>query len=185
MGCMMAREAAATRPLARVADTGLEAVSVLVIDDHVNMRRIVSGILQALGVEYIYEASDGADGFEAMRSHRPDIVIVDWEMPGIDGVEFTQLVRTASDSPNPYVPIIFLTSYSDKYHVVEARDAGATEFLAKPVSAKAMFTRLMAIINKPRSFVRSPTYFGPCRRRRVDNEYNGPERRHEQVPLEA
>lgn len=166
-------------------DNSLQNLSVLIIDDNINMRRIVSTILQALGVAYIYEASDGADGFEAMRSHRPDIVVVDWEMPGIDGIEFTELVRSASDSPNPYVPIIFLTSYSDKAHVVEARDAGATEFLAKPVSAKSVYARIMSIINRPRPFVRSATYFGPCRRRKVDPDYTGAERRTEEVPIDA
>ncbi len=118
-----------------------------------------------------------------MRSHQPDIIIVDWEMPGIDGVEFTQLVRNASDSPNPFVPIIFLTSYSDKRHVIEARDAGVTEFLAKPVSAKAIYSRMMSIINKPRPFIRSKQYFGPCRRRHSYPEYKGSERRKTQLAI--
>jgi len=160
-----------------VADTGLDRLVVLVVDDHANMRKIVNTILHSLGVQYVYEASDGADGFEAMRTYNPDIIIVDWEMPGIDGIEFTELVRKASDSPNPYVPIIFLTSYSGRNHVGRARDAGVTEFLAKPVSASAIYMRLMSIINKPRAFIRVKSYFGPCRRRRVQKDYIGHERR--------
>jgi hypothetical protein len=58
-----------------------------------------------------------------------------------------------------------------------ARDAGVNEFLAKPVSVKAILTRLISVIEHPRPFVRTKTYFGPCRRRRVDDEYRGPERR--------
>jgi DNA-binding NarL/FixJ family response regulator len=160
-----------------VADNGLERLVVLIIDDHPNMRKIVNTILHALGIQYVYEASDGADGFEAMRAYSPDIIIVDWEMPGIDGIEFTELVRKASDSPNPYVPIVFLTSYSDRNHVCRARDAGVTEFLAKPVSVNAIYLRLMSIINRPRPFVRTRGYFGPCRRRRTLKEYTGRERR--------
>lgn len=160
-----------------VADTGLDRLVVLVVDDHTNMRKIVNTILHSLGIQYVYEASDGADGFEAMRSYNPDIIIVDWEMPGIDGIEFTGLVRRASDSPNPYVPIIFLTSYSGRNHVYRARDAGVTEFLAKPVSANALYLRLMSIINRPRPFVRVKNYFGPCRRRRIQRDYAGRERR--------
>lgn len=161
----------------RVAGNGLGSLVVLIVDDHANMRKIVSTILHALGLQYVYEAADGADGFEAMRAYNPDIIIVDWEMLGIDGIEFTELVRKASDSPNPYVPVIFLTSYSDRKHVMRARDAGVTEFLAKPVSANAIYTRLMSIINKPRPFVRSRNYFGPCRRRHINREYAGFERR--------
>lgn len=167
-----------------MANTGLEKLSVLVVDDHINMRRIISTILHAFGIISVTEATDGADAIEAMRSHHTDVVILDWEMPGIDGVEFTQLIRNASDSPNPFVPIIFLTSYSDKRHVIEARDAGATEFLAKPVSAKAIYDRLIAIINRPRPFIRSKNYFGPCRRRRANQEYHGSERRTGQVVLQ-
>lgn len=149
----------------------------LVVDDHTNMRKIVGTVLHALGVEYVYEATDGADGFEAMRAYNPDVIIVDWEMPGIDGIEFTELIRKASDSPNPYVPIVFLTSYSDRKHVFEARDAGVTEFLAKPVSASAIYLRFMSIINRPRPFVSSRSYFGPCRRRHKSLDYSGKERR--------
>ncbi len=158
-------------------NNGLGKLVVLIVDDHMNMRKIVKTILHALGIQFVYEAIDGADGFEAMRTYHPDILIVDWEMPGIDGIEFTGLVRKASDSPNPYVPIIFLTSYSDRKHVYKARDAGVTEFLAKPVSASAVYLRLMSIINKPRPFVSSKDYFGPCRRRRKSVEYAGRERR--------
>jgi two-component system, chemotaxis family, chemotaxis protein CheY len=158
-------------------DNVLGKLSVLIVDDHANMRKIISTVLHALGIQYVYESSDGADGFEAMRAYNPDILIVDWEMPGIDGIEFTELVRKASDSPNPYVPIIFLTSYSDRKHVYSARDAGVTEFLAKPVSANAIYLRLMSIINRPRPFVSARNYFGPCRRRHKSKEYTGKERR--------
>jgi len=137
----------------------------------------VNTILHALGIQYVYEAIDGADGFEAMRAYNPDVVIVDWEMPGIDGIEFTELIRKASDSPNQYVPIIFLTSYSDRKHVCSARDVGVTEFLAKPVSVSAIYLRLMSIINRPRPFVNARGYFGPCRRRQKIKEFTGRERR--------
>jgi hypothetical protein len=58
-----------------------------------------------------------------------------------------------------------------------ARDAGINEFLAKPVSVKAIMSRLLAVIEHPRPFVRTKVYFGPCRRRRGAAQYQGPERR--------
>jgi response regulator RpfG family c-di-GMP phosphodiesterase len=86
-------------------------------------------------------------------------------------------VRNAPDSPNPFIPIIMVSGYSSKECVNAARDAGVTEFLAKPVSSKAILSRLVAVIESPRPFVRTKTYFGPCRRRRIDPFYKGPERR--------
>ncbi len=86
-------------------------------------------------------------------------------MEPLDGVDFVRLVRTANDTPNPYVPIIMLTGFTEMRRVTEARDAGINEFLAKPVSAKAIYQRLATIIDNPRPFVRSKTFFGPDRRR--------------------
>ena len=70
-----------------------------------------------------------------------------------------------------------LTGHTAIDHVRQARDAGVNEFLAKPVSVKAILTRLIAVIEHPRPYVRTKAYFGPCRRRRSPEEYRGPERR--------
>ncbi len=86
-------------------------------------------------------------------------------MKPLDGIDFVKLVRTARDSPNPYVPIIMLSGYTEYRRVVEARDAGVNEFLAKPISAKALYQRFAAIIDNPRPFIRTESYFGPDRRR--------------------
>jgi DNA-binding response OmpR family regulator len=75
------------------------------------------------------------------------------------------------------VPIIMLTGYSEKKCVIAARDAGITEFLAKPISAKALYQRILNVIANPRPFVRTKTYFGPDRRRSNAVPYSGPERR--------
>ena len=81
------------------------------------------------------------------------------------GLDFVIRVRTAEDSPNPYVPIIMLTGHADKEHVMAARDAGVHEFLAKPVSPRNVYGRLISVLNNSRSFVRVGDYFGPDRRR--------------------
>ena len=70
-----------------------------------------------------------------------------------------------------------LTGYTRVDQVRQARDAGVNEFLAKPVSVRAILSRLISVIEHPRPFVRTKSYFGPCRRRRGDDEYRGPERR--------
>src|SRR3984885_8770340 len=149
----------------------------LVIDDNAHMRRILRTLLHSFGTREVYEAEDGASGLEAFMHHIPDIVITDWVMPIFDGLELTQMIRQPGANPNPYVAIIMLTGHSEKKRVVAARDAGVTEFLAKPISAKALYQRIMNIVANPRPFIKTKTYFGPDRRRNTAKAYIGPERR--------
>jgi two-component system chemotaxis response regulator CheY len=149
----------------------------LVIDDNAHMRRILRTLLHSFGTREVYEAEDGASGLEAFMHFIPDIVIADWAMPIFDGLELTQMIRQPGANPNPYVPIIMLTGHSEKKRVVSARDAGVTEFLAKPISAKALYQRIMNIVVNPRPFIKTRTYFGPDRRRNVNLNYVGVERR--------
>lgn len=154
-----------------------ERLKVLVVDDNQHMRALVTAILTAFGVKQVDEAACANDAWELLKIKKSDIVITDWVMDGMSGLEFTEKVRTAGDSPNPFVPIIMLTGHTQFAKIQQARDAGVNEFLAKPVSAKAILSRLISIIEHPRPFVRTKVYFGPCRRRRRIEDYHGPERR--------
>jgi CheY-like chemotaxis protein len=149
----------------------------LIIDDNAHMRRILRTLLHGFGAREVYEAEDGAAGLEAFTHYLPDIVLADWEMPIFDGLELAQMLRQPGANTNPYAPIIMLTAHSERKRVIEARDAGITEFMAKPISAKALYQRILHIVANPRSFVRTKTYFGPDRRRNVNPNYVGPERR--------
>jgi len=149
----------------------------LVVDDNMHMRRIVRQLLHGFGSREIYEAEDGATGLEGFNSHNPDIVITDWAMPILDGLELTQMIRKPDANANPYVPIIMLSGHSEKSRVMRARDAGVTEFLTKPIEAKALYERILNLVANPRPFIRTKTYFGPDRRRNVMATYKGPERR--------
>ena len=131
------------------------------------MRTLVSAVLQAFGVKTVFEAQNAEEAWEIMNLNPCDIIFVDWVMNGMTGLEFTEKVRSAPDSPNPFVPIVMLTGHTSIERVNAARDAGVNEFLAKPVSSKAILTRLVAVIEHPRPFVRTRAYFGPCRRRRA------------------
>jgi DNA-binding response OmpR family regulator len=87
------------------------------------------------------------------------------------------MIRQPGANGNPYAPIIMLTGHSEKKRVVAARDAGVTEFLAKPISAKSLYQRVMNVVANPRPFIKTKNYFGPDRRRNVNQNYIGPERR--------
>ena len=149
----------------------------VLIDDNAFMRRIVRTLLQGFGVREIHEAEDGAAGLESFLNNAPDIIITDWAMPIFDGIELTQMIRQPGSNPNPFVPIIMMTGHSERSRVVAARDAGVTEFLVKPLSARSLYLRIVHVVANPRPFVRTKTYFGPDRRRNTGNVYAGPERR--------
>lgn len=153
--------------------------SILVVDDNQHMRLLILEILRAIGLREAFEASDGAEALNMMRTRRIDLVITDIAMQPIDGVDFVRLLRNAADSPNPTVPVIMITGHSTMAKVYEARDAGVNEFLTKPVTAKGVLDRIQRVIDKERPFIRTDDYFGPCRRRRSDPEYAGPHRRSE------
>lgn len=149
----------------------------LVVDDNAHMRRIIRTLLHGFGSREVYEAEDGAAGLEAFTSYSPDIVLADWAMPIFDGLELTQMIRQPDANSNPYVPIILLTGHSEKKRVTAARDVGVTEFLAKPISAKSLYGRVLNVVANPRPFIRTKSYFGPDRRRNVNPNYAGTERR--------
>ena len=149
----------------------------LLVDDNHHMRAIVSAILKGVGVKHLREAMDGAEALQLMREGPVDIAIVDFKMTPLDGVQFTQLVRNSPDSVDPFLPIIMLTGFAERNRVFEARDAGVTEIVVKPVTARSLLDRINTVIFKPRPFIRSGDYFGPCRRRRDEANYAGPFRR--------
>ncbi len=158
-------------------DRMLERLKVLVVDDNHHMINIIKTILRGFEVKDFYDASNAADAFSLIRTTAFDIIITDFAMDPINGCEFIKLIRTAEDSPNHFVPIIMLTAYAEKSKVEQARDAGVTEFCAKPVTATELYRKVCAVINTPRSFIRTSVYFGPDRRRRKDDNYKGKERR--------
>lgn len=141
------------------------ATKVLVVDDEHYMRKVVRTLLMSIGVRTIYEAADGPAGLEHIRSMAPDLVILDWEMPGLDGAGFVRMVRSPDTFPFPDIPIIMLTGHGERRRVIEAVSIGVNEFLLKPVSSKALQDRLVSVLAKPRPLVKSGDYYGPAPRK--------------------
>ena len=154
-----------------------DLLRILLVDDNHYMRVLLAEILRAIGVKELHEANDGAEALQAMRNAPVDIVMTDLSMQPLDGIDFVRLLRNSPDSPNPMVPVIMVTGHSTLQRVAEARDAGVNEFLAKPLTARGVIERLSQVVENPRSFVRTSSYFGPDRRRRADPKFEGPWRR--------
>ena len=119
-----------------MAGLDLSALRVLAIDDNGFSRRLVMAALRALNVHQIAEAENAVDGFSALKSFSPDMILVDWVMPEVDGVEFARRVRGDKTGNFRFLPIIMTTSYSEIWRVQHARDVGINEFVVKPFSAR-------------------------------------------------
>ncbi len=102
----------------------LEVLNVLVVDDNRHMHLIVKAILNAMRIKSIRFCDDAADAFLEMRQWIPDIIITDWKMEPLDGLDFVRLIRKGQDSPNPYVPIILLTGHTDLERVASTSVVG-------------------------------------------------------------
>jgi len=155
----------------------LEKVSILVVEDIAPMRNLIIGVLEALGIGKINSAEHGGSGFALFKQLNPDIIITDWEMEPVSGFEMIHKIRNDPTSPNKTVPIILITGYSAKNRVIQARDIGVTEFLTKPFTGQDLAKRIAHIINRPRDFIETNNFFGPDRRRRKIDDYEGPKRR--------
>jgi len=162
----------------------LSAMRFLLVDDNPNMRMIVRQVLRTLGVRMIEESTNGADALEVLKVSAVDIIITDWMMQPMDGLEFTQQLR-ATGSPTPMIPIIMLSGFTEMKRINEARDIGVTEFLAKPISPKKLYDRIAEIITNPRQFVRAGDFFGPDRRRHDVEGYSGPQRRDDDIKAKS
>jgi YesN/AraC family two-component response regulator len=155
----------------------LRDVKVLIVDDEYYTRKVIRTLLLAIGCTKIYEAGDGAIGLEMIRAVSPDIILLDWEMPGIDGAEFVRQVRSSQSLPLPGVPIIMLTGHGERWRVREAVRLGVHEFLLKPVSSETLQERILSILAKPRKMLQPGSSYRPEPRNRATAEPQAEDRR--------
>ena len=154
---------------------------VLLVDDHTHIRAIFTSILNGLGMFRLSTADRSDRALSTLEAEPIDLVITDFNMPGLSGMGLAQRIRqeVRSKNPrfNPSIPIIMITSFGTKKCLMAARDAGVDEFLAKPFTTLAVAERIDSAINMQRSFIVSDNYIGPCRRRKVDPILSGLKRR--------
>tara|TARA_B100000315_G_scaffold258046_1_gene308883 strand:+ start:1525 stop:2058 length:534 start_codon:yes stop_codon:yes gene_type:complete len=165
----------------------LKDISALIVDDYSPMLEIMRGILKEFGVRRVAEATSGTKAIEELSYFPADVVFTDYMMEDMNGLELIQAIRSGQTSANRFVPIVVVSAYTEIREILAARDIGATEFLAKPISGKLVFYRLRSIIEYPREFVEADSFFGPDRRRReidqiaenkrkIEYEYKTPQR---------
>jgi DNA-binding response OmpR family regulator len=155
----------------------LANICLLIVEDDPVMTRVVKDMLIVLGFKNILTARDGASAISMMRTNSVEIVICDWKMHPMDGLELTRYIRNSPDSPDRFVPIIMLTGRGERKDVEIARDAGVTEYVVKPFTSAGLFDRVRMVIESPRKFVLAQQYKGPDRRRKDSTPPSGVDRR--------
>lgn len=139
----------------------LTDVRVLIVDDHRNMRKLIGAALGGLGFDKLFEAENGEHALSIIDEVRPDLVVTDFKMPVMNGVEFVRNLRRDEDSPYSEIPVIMLTGHTDVHNVRASLRAGVNEFLAKPFTARALLDRIRRCAEEERPFIRSEEYVGP------------------------
>lgn len=155
----------------------LKKMKVLIVDPNAFMRGVVADSLRRLMVTNIMAAASAVEAFTVGRAFKPDVVFVDWDAGRMSGLEFTREVRRNTTGVSRETPIILLAGVIDHDQLMSARQAGINEFLLKPVSAQGVLSRIEEVVLRPRKFIDSRNYVGPCRRRKDDPNYAGPWRR--------
>jgi CheY-like chemotaxis protein len=138
---------------------------VLIVDDEHYSRKVLRILLQSIGVNAVYEVGDGHAGLDAICTYTPDVVLVDYEMPRLDGSAFVRTVRSPGTFPYADVPLIMVTAHGERSRVLEIARLGIHEYLLKPVSSQTLQARLLSVFLNPRPMVRRGDYYGPEPRR--------------------
>lgn len=157
----------------------LHDLKILIVEDNIHFRTLLLTILWHLGIRDIREVSDGQSALEMLEDYDADLTIVDWKLEGIDGLETIRRIRQSSEEGIRRIPVLMVTGYGEDPLPAQARDAGANHFLVKPISPKSLMKSVFAVLREPTTFIETPAYVGPDRRK-LEESFSGLERRAEQ-----
>jgi CheY-like chemotaxis protein len=139
----------------------VEGLAILVADNNPYTRKLTRMMLTNVGAKAIYEAADGVEALGAIRVANPDVMILDWDMPVLDGPQVMQVIRSPDNFPKPNLPVIMLTRNGERSRVNAALRLGVHEFLVQPTSPAALRDRLMSIVVRPRPMMWIGKYYVP------------------------
>lgn len=164
----------------------LSNFTVMIVEDSIYMHSLMSSMLKVFGVGDIMVCEGAHDAIDLLKVtqartksryiNRVDIVLMDWLMAKGSGEELLQWIRAHEKDSVRFLPVIVVSGYTTEVITSSARDMGAHEILVKPVSGNSLASRICAVIDHPRPFIKVPDYFGPDRRRK-EMKYKGSDRR--------
>ncbi|MGE3142591.1 MAG: response regulator [Hyphomonadaceae bacterium] len=150
---------------------------ILIADENGFNRNIVSDILRSAGLDTLLYAKDGAEMLQITAQFAPKIVIANSRLPKLSGLEFTRAIRAGRPGVDRALSVIIATNTATATFLEMARSSGVDEILVRPFTAAALLARVEAVLIRPRRFIDGINYIGPCRRRRMLEDYGGPMRR--------
>ncbi len=160
-----------------------DRINILLVEDNPYIRQVLENLLRQLQFANVKTASHGAEAieyFKDLKKNRAfgdiDIVLSDLLMSPLNGLLLLRWLRTAKESPNRFMPFVMLSGAADHEYVNASRDLGVTEFIAKPFSVTSIARYFLQIIDRPRQFVATQSYFGPDRRRKSSPTASGERR---------
>lgn len=159
-------------------------LNVVVVDDNQQTLALMRTILRTIGIDNPRLCDNVADALASIHRDIPDLVFTDWEMWPVSGLDFVRRLRAAAPDQLANLPIIMVTAHADRQLVEQARDAGVTEFLVKPVSVRTVVDRVNAVMKSARPFIRTPGFVGPDRRRSAQ-PFSGTDRRQNNATFDA
>jgi two-component system chemotaxis response regulator CheY len=121
-------------------------IKVLIVDDFATMRRIIKNVLKQIGFSNILEADDGTTALGVLKETKIDLIISDWNMPKMNGLDLLRKVRNENTTKN--VPFVMVTAEAQKENVLQAVQAGVSNYIVKPFTADAVKEKLKQIFNK-------------------------------------
>lgn len=164
----------------------LKSFHVLLVEDYEFMQELLGGMLKAFGVGEVSVCANAKEAITLLSVMQPqvkigsvrpvDLILTDWMMPGGSGPELIRWLRDSRNDLYRFMPVMLVSAFASEDVVMTARDSGANEALVKPISAERLASRILAMIDHPRAFVKAPGFFGPDRRRQV-KPLSGPDRR--------
>lgn len=116
---------------------------VLIVDDDEFQRRLLGEFLSAENLQPLFAAS-GAEAIGILRKHRPDIILMDFDLPGLNGVEATRQIKSVEHFAD--IPVLIITGHSERNIVIESRNAGASDFVVKPVDKVRLLAKIQRIL---------------------------------------
>ena len=120
-------------------------IKILVVDDFATMRRILKGNLRKLGFSNILEAEDGCIALEELKKNKVDLIISDWNMPNMTGLELLKAVR--GDESLKQIPFVMVTAEGQKDSVMEAAKAGVSNYIVKPFTPEIFEEKLKKVLS--------------------------------------
>jgi two-component system chemotaxis response regulator CheY len=149
----------------------LAGFSFLITDRHQAVRRLVKDVLRAGGARNFLEVAEREAILPAVAKFRPGCIVVDQDMPPLEGIFLVRALRALDDDRFRRIPVVLTAAAATPDLVQRARDGGVDEFLCKPFSAKQLLRKVDAAVHHTRMFVSTPSYVGPCRRPTADAFY--------------